>query len=116
MPAGRDFGSIFEAPDLASQVAVLRQLVRGVADGYPAALQLLVALLPAVDGLLADVQVALGGTDGRVHAEAPQAGLPVLRPQDSLRPRAVPPVPAARTAHREEQAGGRRGLPGSLRR
>jgi hypothetical protein len=54
-----DFGTLFEAGDLPSQVAVLRQLVRQAAEGDPASLQLLVSLLPAVDTLLAGVQVAL---------------------------------------------------------
>jgi hypothetical protein len=54
-----DLGTLFEAPDLQSQVAVLRRLVRRAAGSDPAALQLLVAMLPAVDTLLADVQAVL---------------------------------------------------------
>jgi hypothetical protein len=55
-----DFALLFEAPDLPSKVAVLRQLVRRAADSDATALQLLLTLLPAVDALLADVQAALG--------------------------------------------------------
>jgi hypothetical protein len=60
MPDPHDFGLLFEAPDLPSQVAVLRQLVRQAAEGNAAAVQLLLALLPSMDGLLADVLTALG--------------------------------------------------------
>jgi hypothetical protein len=54
-----DFGALFEAGDLPSQVAVLPQLVRRAAEGDPTFLQLLLSLLPAVGGLLVDVQAAL---------------------------------------------------------
>jgi hypothetical protein len=54
------WAGIFEADDLSSRVAVLRQLVRRAVDNDPAALTLLLSMLPAVDVLLADVQAALG--------------------------------------------------------
>jgi hypothetical protein len=54
------WSALFEADDLASRVAVLRALVKSAADKDPSALQLLLALLPSVDTLLADVQAALG--------------------------------------------------------
>ena len=41
-------------------MAILRALVRGAADKDPAALTLLLSMLPAVDVLLADMQAALG--------------------------------------------------------
>jgi hypothetical protein len=48
--------TLFEADDL----AVLRNLVRVAAGKDPAALQLLVEMLPLIDRLLAEVQAALG--------------------------------------------------------
>jgi hypothetical protein len=52
--------TLFVADDLASRVAVLRQLVRRAADRDTAALTVLLEMLPAVDELLTDVQTALG--------------------------------------------------------
>jgi hypothetical protein len=57
MSEADDFwNTFFEADDLVAQVAVLRELVRTAAGKDPVALQ----LLPAVDRLLAEVQVVLG--------------------------------------------------------
>jgi hypothetical protein len=53
-----DCGALFDARDLPCRVAVLRQLPRWAAGKDPAALQLLLEMLPAIDGLLADVQAA----------------------------------------------------------
>jgi hypothetical protein len=58
-PPADDWSAVFEADNLSSRVAVLRQLVRRAADRDTAALQLLLGMLPAVDALLADVQGAL---------------------------------------------------------
>jgi hypothetical protein len=52
--------TLFEADDLCSRVAILRNLARAAAGKDPVALQLLVEMLPAVEVLLADVQAALG--------------------------------------------------------
>jgi hypothetical protein len=58
---GDYWSAVFEADDLPSRLAVLRALVRSASDGEPAALQLLLSMLPVVDALLADVQAALVG-------------------------------------------------------
>jgi hypothetical protein len=59
-PSPGDYWSaVFEADDLSSRVAILRALVRGAADKDPAALTLLLSMLPAVDVLLGDVEAAL---------------------------------------------------------
>jgi hypothetical protein len=55
-----DFGALCDARDLPSRVAVLRQLLRWAAGKDPAAVQLLLEMLPEVDHLLADVQRTLG--------------------------------------------------------
>jgi hypothetical protein len=54
-----DFGPLFNAHDLPSRVAVLRQLLGWAAGKDPAAIKLLLEMLPAIDVLLADVQGAL---------------------------------------------------------
>jgi hypothetical protein len=59
MPNPYDFGGLFEADELVTQVAILRRLVHDAAEKDPAALQLLLSVLPGVESLLADVQSAL---------------------------------------------------------
>jgi hypothetical protein len=59
MPDPPDFAALFDVHDLPSRVAVLRQLLRWAAGKDPAALQLLLEMLPAIDVLLSDVQGAL---------------------------------------------------------
>ena len=54
------WSALLEADDLSSRVATLRALVRSAADKDPAALQLLLSMLPAVDAMLAEVQAAMG--------------------------------------------------------
>jgi hypothetical protein len=59
MPDPPDFAALFDAHDLPSRVAVLRQLLRWAADKNLAAIQLLLEMLSAIDVLLADVQAPL---------------------------------------------------------
>ena len=66
-----DFGAPFDARDLPSRVAVLRQLLRWAAGKDPAAVQLLLEMLPEVDHLLADVQAALASRHGGSRGRAP---------------------------------------------
>jgi hypothetical protein len=54
------WNTLFEVDDLGARLAVLRNLVRAASGKNPVALQLLVEMLPAVDRLLAEVQVVLG--------------------------------------------------------
>jgi hypothetical protein len=53
------FDTLFEADSLSGRVALLRGLVKAAAEKDPAAVQLLLGMLPAIDALLADVQSAL---------------------------------------------------------
>ena len=59
MPGPSDFGALFSVRDLPSRVAVLRQLLRWAAGKDPAAVRLLLEMLPEIDVLLSDVQGAL---------------------------------------------------------
>jgi hypothetical protein len=52
--------TLFEADDLGARLAVLRNLARVAAGKDPAALRLLVEMLPLIDRLLTEVQAALG--------------------------------------------------------